>query len=512
MSGGGGGDPPPGQYSNGGEFLLSLLQRPTSHHPPSPSPSPSQPQFTTPFILPQPQQFRDPAVATVGQSYPYAPPPWGTNGLDLPSSSLPHGPLPPELLGFPPNHWPSSNQLQASQSRTLIDDLRRLGFPSIDAGVNAAINGLLQQQQQQQQVQQKLQFGSFQNDIQLVAAPAKDVEKVVANASLKGLANTPQLDGQLSTPIPRDLSYHEQDRSGGGGNWGRHQQQQQQQGGNYKAVQGQRKAAPPPGFSNQQRVANSDNGSRRRESDHNVARERVNQNDHSRREEWVKRSTASAEPGITRQLDRPGIPSGTNLPSVSGSEVEEAMTQLHSDIADEDDNGLDDHGEELVDSLLREVDLGDDSKDKKQSRNSRDKESRLDNRGQHMLNQRMRMIKRQQIQCRRDIERFNMPFLVIYESLIPPEEEKEKQKQLLTLLEKLVNKEWPEARLFLYGSCANSFGVSKSDVDVCLAIEDGDSNKSEILLRLADILQSDNLQNVQVNNIPFFAADLRKRR
>ena len=74
-----------------------------------------------------------------------------------------------------------------------------------------------------------------------------------------------------------------------------------------------------------------------------------------------------------------------------------------------------------------------------------------------------------------------------------------KQEQFFMLLEKLVNKEWPEAGLYLYGSCANSFGVSKSDIDVCLAIEDAEINKSEVLLKLADILQSDNLQNVQVN-------------
>lgn len=103
------------------------------------------------------------------------------------------------------------------------------------------------------------------------------------------------------------------------------------------------------------------------------------------------------------------------------------------------------------------------------------------------------------MECRSDIYQLNAPFLAIYESLIPPEEEKARQKQLLTLLEKLVRKEWPEARLYLYGSCANSFGVSKSDIDVCLAMEDVDINKSEVLLKLADILQSDNLQNVQVN-------------
>lgn len=110
------------------------------------------------------------------------------------------------------------------------------------------------------------------------------------------------------------------------------------------------------------------------------------------------------------------------------------------------------------------------------------------------------MFRRQTI-CRSDIDSLNVAFLALYESLIPPEEEKAKQKQLLTLLEELVSKEWPKARLYLYGSCANSFGVSKSDIDVCLAIEETDLDKSEILLKLADILQSDNLQNVQVRRL-----------
>lgn len=126
-----------------------------------------------------------------------------------------------------------------------------------------------------------------------------------------------------------------------------------------------------------------------------------------------------------------------------------------------------------------------------------DQDYRSDSRGQRILSQRMRMFRRQ-MECRRDIDRWNAPFLSIYESLIPPEEEKAKQKQLLTLLETLVNKEWPDARLYLYGSCANSFGVLKSDIDVCLAMKDTDVNKAEVLTKLADILQSDNLQNVQV--------------
>lgn len=103
-----------------------------------------------------------------------------------------------------------------------------------------------------------------------------------------------------------------------------------------------------------------------------------------------------------------------------------------------------------------------------------------------------------QTECRADINRLSAPFLAIYESLIPSEEEKEKQKQLMALLNKHVTREWPGARLFLYGSCANSFGFRKSDIDVCLALGDADIDKSEILLKLADILKSDNLENVQV--------------
>lgn len=123
---------------------------------------------------------------------------------------------------------------------------------------------------------------------------------------------------------------------------------------------------------------------------------------------------------------------------------------------------------------------------------------RSDKRGEWILNQRMRNY-RSRTQCRGDINRLSAHFLAIYESLIPPEEEKQKQKQLMSLLDKHVTKEWPGARLFLYGSCANSFGFRKSDIDVCLAMGDTDLDKSEILLKLADILKSDKLENVQVH-------------
>ncbi|XP_072988802.1 uncharacterized protein [Typha latifolia] len=117
-------------------------------------------------------------------------------------------------------------------------------------------------------------------------------------------------------------------------------------------------------------------------------------------------------------------------------------------------------------------------------------------RGHHVSSQRMRIQTRTR-QCRRDIDAWTTSFLSIFESLVPAEEEISKQKQLLQSLGKLISKDLPNAQLFLYGSCASSFGVSNSDIDVCLAIDDTQISKPDILLKLADILQYGNFQNVQ---------------
>jgi DNA polymerase sigma len=121
-------------------------------------------------------------------------------------------------------------------------------------------------------------------------------------------------------------------------------------------------------------------------------------------------------------------------------------------------------------------------------------------RGHHVSSQRARTQKRN-IQCRRDINSFAPKLMAIFESLVPSEEEIAKQRQLINSLNYLISREWPHARLHLYGSCANSFGVSNSDIDVCLSIDDRELGKAEILLKLADILEAGNLQNVQVNRI-----------
>jgi DNA polymerase sigma len=83
---------------------------------------------------------------------------------------------------------------------------------------------------------------------------------------------------------------------------------------------------------------------------------------------------------------------------------------------------------------------------------------------------------------------------------VPSEEEIAKQRQLYTTLSRLITKEWPNSRLFLYGSCASSFGFSNSDIDLCLSIDDKEMNKVDIILKLADILKAGNLQNIQVSS------------
>ncbi|KAJ7951030.1 UTP:RNA uridylyltransferase 1-like [Quillaja saponaria] len=525
---------------NGGEILLSLLQKP-QHHPQS------QLQST----LPRQQQSlgNDPAVADVGPTIHFGLP-WSSSGQDPqpPHHPWPHTLSPPyyaNFPGFPQNPFPpprvvenqSGNSISAVNQGVFVDDPRRIGFPGFDAGGNR-LDAFVQQQKPQEQ---KLQFGSFPSDIQSLEIfsngssvlnskfnSAKEREMGLGNRSYNGFDKTRQLDSQAHSTSNAVRYAHQESREpeGRGFIWGKHYHS-----GNHRSM-----ASPetrpetmrqPPGFPNQPKERANWDFNHRRDLGHNEDREKANFSGLSDRnttstieKERVRTVSAagikfgangSREKRFPEHLDQPGSPSGSNLRLVSTSD------NLQNDIVefgerskyggldknskeDGPDYGtgggeLDDLGEKLADSLL----LGEASEDKiksRQSRSSREKDSRSDSRGQQLLSQRMRIKKKQTI-CRTDIDRLNVPFLAIYESLIPSEEEKAKQRQLLTLLEKLVSKEWPKAQLYLYGSCANSFGVSKSDVDVCLAIEDADMDKSEVILKLADILQSDNLQNVQ---------------
>lgn len=132
-----------------------------------------------------------------------------------------------------------------------------------------------------------------------------------------------------------------------------------------------------------------------------------------------------------------------------------------------------------------------------QSSGSRSKDFRSDfSRGHHVSSQRVRFQRRIRA-CRYDIDQFSPSFLSIFESLVPSEEEIAKQNQLLIALSRLITMEWPNSKLYLYGSCANSFGFSNSDIDLCLSIDNNEMSKVDIILKLADILQAGNLQNIQ---------------
>uniref|UniRef100_A0A7N0ZS07 Uncharacterized protein n=1 Tax=Kalanchoe fedtschenkoi TaxID=63787 RepID=A0A7N0ZS07_KALFE len=124
------------------------------------------------------------------------------------------------------------------------------------------------------------------------------------------------------------------------------------------------------------------------------------------------------------------------------------------------------------------------------------KKLRPDPRGKQMINDYVRILRRQ-LSCPVDIDRANAHFTRIYISLLPTEEENAKRKQLLTLLETLVGNEWPQAKLHVFGSCENSFGIINSDLDVCLSIDDENLDKSAFLLELAAVLKDGHLQNVE---------------
>ncbi|PIN06535.1 Polynucleotide adenylyltransferase [Handroanthus impetiginosus] len=488
-----GGEAPP---ANGGEFLLQLLRNPPNSNPPTPLP-------------PQPQQqtfSQDPAVAAVGRTIPTLPLPhaaFPSNGPDFPYYPWNHSPPPPFAphnyfqqnpnanpnlnpdFSSPPggfNYTSHQSNLQSNRI-PLSEDTRKLGSYGDNFKPSVA-----------RQQEQNLVFGSLTADALRQGLYQKNKlgnsymeEALGMDRNLnRSRINSIEVNGNArgSSSVSRG---YEQERSTNSSN-GRNQRDN----GISRAV------APPPGFSSYvQNLRNRESAYGRRISDHNVDKGKRNSGDFHK------------NVGLSNQLDSPGPPAGSSLQSVLAFDIEESMMEFHGENGENNEDlryvgqgkmnreldrtEMDDLEDQLVDSLGLEDESGEKSDKKK---HHRDKDYRSDKRGKWIMSQRMRIVKRQTA-CRSDIERLNDSFLAVFASLIPADEEKVKQKQLLTVLEKLVGKEWPEARLYLYGSCANSFGFPKSDIDVCLVMELGDIDKSEVLLKLADILQSDNLQNVQ---------------
>ncbi|KAL0411915.1 UNVERIFIED_CONTAM: UTP:RNA uridylyltransferase 1, partial [Sesamum latifolium] len=507
---GGRGDVPPSV--NGGEFLLRLLRKP--------------PVSNTPFRSPPPSgNFSyDPAVFS--WNYASSPPFAAQNYFQQNPNTNPT--LNPDFPSRPTGYNCCSDQFSLQPSVISVGDgTRKSGFLTQNSGPGVA-----------HQPELNLIFGS-PNDAGNALHESVGQRSKLGNTYLgddfrmNRRLNGFQMNSNAIHGIRRGnsciSSAYEQQRNSNSDARG-----ELGQNGNYRSV------APPPGLSTEiKNVGNREYGNRRT-SDHNATEGKDNFGD------LHKKSTR-----LSNQLDSPGPPPGGSPHSVSAFDTEKSMLKFRGEDGDtakelrhggQDKNSghgvrneLDDKEDQLVGSLQFEDEVDDKSDKKKHQRDKENFDSnskaeecnpfvveyrdrcgwwkpllyimtrdtisltqdyRSDNRGQWILGQRMRNLK-WQTSCRSDIDRFNGPFLEVFESLMPSEEERVKQKQLLTVLEKLVSKEWPDARLYLYGSCANSFGFPESDIDVCLAIEDGNIDKREVLLKLADMLQLDNLQNVQ---------------
>ncbi|GAB4861861.1 hypothetical protein Ancab_037117 [Ancistrocladus abbreviatus] len=441
--------PPP--QSNGGEFLLRLVQKPHQQpHNPSPPALPLRPQNLS----------LDPAVAAVGPAIPnpmdnnldhqsLSPPPWS---LTPPNSS----PYRPNffLHGFPPNapHW---SRHQSSPHP-----------PPILGGPNQQFNLY------QQQGRDKVLFGNM-----AFSMPNEGwVNGNFFDKPIGGQNSLPKAklenfeEGELGLNVRSRIVNAFNDRDWGSEALG------------HSGVFGSpemRQPCRPPGFSGKPM-------NRGKSFELNVGRgtsscELNNRSLSSSYKNHVKEprfpssdsdtgcSSGSGEIGLSGQLDRPGPPAGSNLHSVSASDIEESLLNMHAEVADNGDRqgyGMRDrlrnyeygHGRsedeigDVRDQLADSLEISDESNGKNSAKKQhRDKDFRSDARGQRLLTQRMRNMKRL-IECRSDIHRLNASFLVIYESLIPAEEEKVKQKRLLTSLEKLVCREWPNARCFMMGT------------------------------------------------------------
>lgn len=517
---------------NGGEFLLKLLQNPPHHPPP-------QAKLT-------PQPSHDPAVAAFGPSVPVASAPFSPwlhqHHHNSPPPFVPHN-----FFVQNPNVNPVSVPLFNSTSppgfMQGIKQQHDLQFGIDSRAENVRNLGILEPNHNPSSAQQPELKG-------IVFGSLKGNECILNGSSSENLLISEHLKGKMGMPLPKEgrevnlpstrrlngveaenqlnpVNFGREwrgnfslsrvhDRSGCNStdavNYGR-------QGNNGHSFG----ALPPPGFSgNQMGGVNRKYADRRifeqtGESGRNssvAARHQRDKIDTPRdRRFMIKNEKINGDRRVTDQLDFPGPFPGTCLHSVSSSDIEESMMELHSAYSDrrgptvigmeektrdghKGHSDLDDLEEQFADFLDLEDESGGKESVNNKRHGTRDKDYRSDKRGQAMLSQRMRYSKKN-LPCPADIDRLSAPFIAIYESLIPPEEEKVKQKQLFSLLERIVSQEWPDARLYIYGSCANSFGFSKSDIDVCLRIDDADFNKSEILLKLADMLQSENLQNVQ---------------
>lgn len=258
-------------------------------------------------------------------------------------------------------------------------------------------------------------------------------------------------------------------------------------------------------------------------------------------------------PSLASQLDHPGLPISSLSGSSPGTALEESLQSLHAGedlmrengrrhvVVGENDDEL---GKEEEEELLREfsyLDMDDQDIAVPENtmlqqiaalkvlhllfigvpfppviwtaltiltlllichlwlRNSQESESELRPTAEPVSSySQQRVHMRADPQYRPDVENITAKLLSIYEALIPLEEEEKRRREFLSHLEDLVAKDWPGVRLFLFGSCANAFGVCNSDIDICLSVDD-QSSKADLVTKMANILRMHNMHNVQVS-------------
>ncbi|CAA7050742.1 unnamed protein product [Microthlaspi erraticum] len=410
----GGADSPAPPSENGGEFLLSLLHR-------RPYQQNNRPEH-------QSQSYAlDPAIAAVGPTVNDFPPSnWPSNGRDRPGTHTPPWPLAfsppnlsPNLLGFsqfPLNPF-LTNQFDGNQ-RVSAEDAYRLGLAGagnhaigLTGTGNHAMPSMVHPQPPPppQSENRKLVFGSFSGDAaQSLNGLLNGNLKYDSNLSSANMRN-PQsvVPNSITDPNLPHLRNHHEHRGGfaGRGNWG-------PIGNNGRGVKSN-PTPPPPGFSSNQRGWDRDLGSK--DGDRVIGNFQRSV-DLSAEDDRLRRLSIQNESrfNLGQQIDHPGPPMSTNLHSVSAADAEDSFSMLNKEArgggqykeeagqlskGKKEGNGefgpgddeLEDFGEDIVESLLLE-DETDDKNAKDEKKKCREKESRVDNRGQWLLGQSIEVL------------------------------------------------------------------------------------------------------------------------
>lgn len=345
--------------ADGGEFLLRLLQNPP-HHPPPP-----QKQLT-----PQPPPSHDPAVAAFGPSIPVAlapfppwlhqhhhnsPPPFAPHNFFVQNPNVNPVSVPPFNSASPPGFMQGIKQQHDLQFgiNSRSEDVRNLGVLEPNHNPSSA----------QQQEQKGIVFGSLRGNECIINGSAS--ENLLSSEHLKGkmrmpismpkegrevnLPRTRRSDGVEVEDQLNPVNFGREwlgnfslsrvhDSSGSNSNDALNYGRQGNNGHSSGAM-------PPPGFSGKQMGGVNREYANRRifeqtgERGRNSSVAASHQGDKNgslmdRRFVIMNEKINGDRRRVADQLDFPGPLPGNYLHSVSASDVEESMMELHRDDSD----------------------------------------------------------------------------------------------------------------------------------------------------------------------------------